>query len=128
MIIVERWSELDKLKDIPLIKYFKKLFKESDCSDNDDIVDCWGGALFLCENSNDLKEISTSLDSGKRWYNITETSDSFDDAKYILDGSYALLLMCWNNDGGPLYIIPKTIADTCANVAESIALTKTAWS
>lgn len=92
---------------------------------NDELfVSLFGGDFFLVEKEDDLKEIFTMVEdetTGK-WLNITEVASTFDEARYTEKGDFAVLCMITNNAGGPLWYIPREIADTCSNIRTSISL------
>lgn len=92
-----------------------------------------GGDIHLLETFEDLHEISTTVvdPATKGWASLVNTADAFDIAKYLGEGTrydrIAVFMNCWNDDGGPLYYVPKAIADQCPNVDLSVKLTSTFW-
>jgi hypothetical protein len=84
-----------------------------------------GGKVYLVEEVEDLSLVDTCLQSedASRWLNLSETAGGFDDARYTEDGTFAVFFMATNNAGGPVYYVPREVADRCPNVEESIRLT-----
>lgn len=83
----------------------------------------WGAPIYLVETVEDLALV-LSCDEGPygRLSILAAASGAFDLASWSDNHAYAILGTIESNDGGPQYIIPKAIADQCANVAESIRL------
>ena len=99
--------------------------EESNCFD-------WifGGKLHICETEDDLKEVEginlewSDTHDGK-WPNVTELAMSWDVAEYALNDAatgWAVFLLCSNNGGGPVYMIPEKFWEV-AKVSEHIKLT-----
>lgn len=99
--------------------------EESNCFD-------WsfGGKIHICETEDDLKEVEgidlewLDTHDGK-WPNVTELAMSWDVAEYALNDAatgWAVFLLCSNNAGGPVYMIPEKFWEV-AKVSEHIKLT-----
>lgn len=99
--------------------------EESNCFD-------WsfGGKIHICETEDDLKEVEgidlewADTHDGK-WPNVTELAMSWDVAEYALNDAstgWAVFLLCSNNAGGPVYMIPQRFWEV-AKVEEHIKLT-----
>ena len=99
--------------------------EESNCFD-------WsfGGKIYICETEDDLKEVEgTDMEwadtHGGKWPNVTDLAMSWDVAEYALNDAatgWAVFLLCSNNAGGPVYMIPKNLWEK-ARVEEHIKLT-----
>ena len=136
MIIIEKVSELDELSDGDLAVYLRDLVElVRGESTQDNFVDDMGGAIYLIESYDDLKKVYTSNESELPeeeqdpfcggWASILEAPDVFDDCKTILDGDYTLMLLCTNNNGGNMFIVPKEY--NIPNIKKSIEMTALAW-
>lgn len=80
--------------------------------------DMLGGNFHVCESEADLKEIvgmdmAFAESHGGRWPNVTEQVMSWDACDYIKEPSgepeWAMFLLCWNDAGGPVYYVPKSL-------------------
>lgn len=98
-------------------------------------LDLLGGDVHVCETEDDLKEI-TGCDfewadaHDGCWPNVTDKPIVWDSCAYLEEASgdtqWVLFLQCWNNAGGPVYYVPRSLW-TPARVAEHIAVTNSAW-
>lgn len=79
----------------------------------------WDYPIFLVETVRDLSAICAADSQASL---LVAPSGAFDIARWTEDGAYAVLGTIETALGGPQYVIPKAIADQCANVAESIRL------
>jgi len=89
-------------------------------------VELFGGDLFIVENDEDLKQISTSIPDENdvtRYYDITEIACGFD----IMDNhsvkDYLIIVMIWTDTGGPTFMVPNDIANKYKTIKESYRLT-----
>jgi hypothetical protein len=83
----------------------------------------FGGDFFLIETEEDLQMIWTTIESPLGdYFNITEISAVFDDARYTLMGGFAVITIFTNDDGGPVWYIPRDIADKYPTIANSILM------
>ena len=94
-------------------------------------ADLFGGDVYICENEADLKQVvGINMDwadthDGK-WPNVTELPMAWDSCTYLMEKSgdpeWVLLLLCWNDAGGPVYYVPKSLWQP-ARVIEHMAAT-----
>ena len=91
-----------------------------------------GGYIYVCETVKDLMHIQgCDFNWAERhhgiWPNVTEMAMSWDVCEYVLesagDPQWVMLLLCWNNAGGPTYYVPKHLWEQ-ARVIEHIRTTK----
>ena len=142
MKILKTKYDIDiKTDDVNLFEYLIELINTvvgSYSLEKDERIDQYlGGFIYLIEEEHDLKKIYTScitkLPKGEQdrdlggWASIVECPDAFDQCEYILNGEYVAILLCTNNDGGNLFIVPKHIAETEPNIDKSIKMTSIAW-
>jgi hypothetical protein len=107
-------------------------FDESDCEFDYDtpFIEYMGGDIVLIETKEEAENICTVVIDPKdesRYLTLGEEAAVFDAAEYILDGDYAQLFLCTNNEGGSTYIIPRKVADQVANIEVTMKLTAEAW-
>ena len=95
-----------------------------------DYSDFLGGNFYVCETEADLLQIQGCdfewAEAHGSWPNITDIAMSWDSCNYLQESTgepqWVILLMCWNNAGGPVYYVPKHLWHT-ARVTEHIAAT-----
>lgn len=101
----------------------------------EDYADFLGGYVHVCETEDDLKQIQGCdfefADAhGGRWPNVTEMPLGWDSCHYLNEPpgepEWAMFLLCWNDAGGPVYYVPKTLWQL-ARVEEHIKETNQAW-
>ncbi|SDK53403.1 hypothetical protein SAMN05192566_1557 [Methylophilus rhizosphaerae] len=71
-----------------------------------------GGDAFICESETDLTAIVAFdqewADQHGRWPNVTDKHLAWDICT-ILHSDWAVFGYCWNNAGGDIYYIPKSL-------------------
>lgn len=97
--------------------------------------DFLGGHVHVCETEADLKQI-TGCDfewadtHDGCWPNVTDKPIVWDNCTYLDevsgDPQWVIFLQCWNNAGGPVYYVQKSLW-LPARVVEHIAETNRAW-
>lgn len=83
-----------------------------------DYGDYLGGYVYVCETADDLLQIHgcdlvwAEAHDGN-WPNVTDIAISWDACDYLDEASgdpqWVILLLCWNNAGGPVYYVPKQL-------------------
>lgn len=101
----------------------------------EDYADLFGGDVHLCESDADLQQI-VGMNMGwadthdGKWPNVTELPMAWDSCTYLSEKSgdpqWVLFLLCWNDAGGPVYYVPKSLWPA-ARVVEHMAVTDTVW-
>lgn len=84
-----------------------------------------GGRFYLVESEDDLSEICLASydETMLKYHTLADHAGAFDMCEYTECGEFVQVLLCTNNAGGNVYLIPKTIAEQSANVLKSIELT-----
>lgn len=81
-----------------------------------DYADFLGGRVYICEAEADLLQIhgcnfEWAESHDDNWPNVTDIAMSWDVCNYLAETSgdpqWVILLLCWNNAGGPVYYVPK---------------------
>lgn len=71
-----------------------------------------GGNAYLCETEADLLRITAFdqawFDVHKRWPNITDKRIDWDVCA-VINNAWLVITYCWNNAGGNVYYIPKSL-------------------
>ncbi|MBV5337674.1 MAG: hypothetical protein J0653_06970, partial [Deltaproteobacteria bacterium] len=76
------------------------------------------GKVFICENEVDLKQIvginmAWAKTHDGKWPSVTDLPMAWDSCSYLEEKSgdpeWVLFLICWNDAGGPVYYVPKTL-------------------
>lgn len=116
----------DIIADCGIKSYIKDILDNYGIKDFEEYEDELGGAFYIVETAEDLKEIKTLERDGDGWKSLYNSSCSFDSAEFLSNGRYAAFLMIWNNAGGNTYFVPQEFCNQ--HVLDSIALTKRAWS
>jgi hypothetical protein len=142
MNVIKNLNQLDTLTDdklkISLYREVLQLLDPDEVVKSDDLFDyALGGYILICEDEDDLKWIYTAKESDLPkeeqkeicggWASIVETPDSFDVCEYFLDDKYVKIILCTNNSGGNVFIVPKELAQKEPNIQKSIELTQEAW-
>lgn len=74
--------------------------------------DYLGGNAYLCETEADLLQITAFdqawFDAHNRWPNITDKQINWD-VFQVINNAWLVIAYCWNNAGGNVYYIPKSI-------------------
>lgn len=100
-----------------------------------DYVDLLGGCVYVCENEADLKQVQGcdfdwATEHGGTWPCLTDTAIAWDDCRTLQEKSgepqWALFLICWNDAGGPVYYVPKSLW-SAARLDEHLAATNQVW-
>jgi len=96
-----------------------------DSLESDDYMSDFGGWVYVLERPEELHWIDTLVKhpTKNRWMHLNEASSVFDIAEWTEDGLYAVIWMATNNAGGPVFFIPREIAEGSEHVLESIAMT-----
>ena len=100
----------------------------------EDYVSILGGNTHICETEADLLQIQGCdfewAETHGRWPNVTELAMSWDDCSFVTEAdgrsNWVLFLLCWNDAGGPVYYVPRSLW-SYARVDEHIAATQQAW-
>ena len=111
MISITTANDLLKLK----FKYFEKMNPEGE------LIEFFGGDVFVITNEKDLKSISTL--SGRP---ITEQHTVFDSVEE--EDDYFFFFLATNNAGGPTWVVPKRFVEKYNTIKESIEATRLVWS
>ena len=93
-----------------------------------------GGDLFICETEEDLKQIQGcdfewAKAHNDQWPSVVDLPMSWDACDYVLndpDTGWALFLLCWNDAGGPVYYVPKSLWEA-ARLEEHMKVHKETW-
>lgn len=100
-----------------------------------DYSDHLGGYMHVAEAEADLLAIQGcdfewAEKHAGRWPNVTDIPLGWDACNYLKETSgdpqWALFLLCWNDAGGPIYYVPKSLWQP-ARVEEHIAATHQTW-
>ena len=122
----------DIKKQVPELiqNYIRDILINYGIRPDEDYEDELGGGFYLCQNSDDLKQIKNTRktnDLVPQFASLATAADSYDYADWLDEAqTFAAFLMIWNNAGGSTYFIPKSLMNE--NAYESIALTQQAWS
>jgi len=110
--------------------YIRDILLNYGMSPVDEFEDELGGGFYLCQTSEDLKEIRNTKKTNElvpQFASLATAADCYDAAEWLDEAqTFAAFLMIWNNAGGSTYFIPKSLMNE--NAYESIALTQQAWS
>lgn len=110
--------------------YIRDILLNYGMSPADEFEDELGGGFYLCQTSEDLKEIRNTKKTNElvpQFASLATAADCYDVAEWLDEAqTFAAFLMIWNNAGGSTYFIPKSLMNE--NAYESIALTQQAWS
>lgn len=83
-----------------------------------------GGDAYICESEADLNHIAgfdqSFADRHGRWPSVIDQPMSWD-VCHKLDSEWAVFCCIWNNAGGPVYYVPKSLW-TQARVEEHLAI------
>lgn len=100
-----------------------------------DYSDHLGGYFHICETEADLLQVQgcdfdfADAHDG-RWPNVTDMPLGWDACDYLKESSgkpqWVVFLLCWNDAGGPLYYVPKSLWQE-ARVEEHMKATHHAW-
>lgn len=116
----------DLMADEGIKSYIKDILDNYGIEDSEEYEDELGGAFYVVESAEDLKEVKVlERDDNGGWNSLYYTEGSFDSAEFLANGKYAAFLMIWNNAGGNTYFIPKELCSK--HVLDSIALTQRLW-
>ncbi len=100
-----------------------------------DYADLLGGRVYVCESEADLKQVQGcdfdwAAAHGGKWPNVTDTPIAWDDCRKLQEAQgepqWAIFLICWNDAGGPVYHVPKSLWQE-ARLDEHIAATNVVW-
>lgn len=94
----------------------------------------FGGALYVCETEEDLKEIEgCDMDWAEahedKWPSVVDLPMSWDHCGYVGEDAasgWFVFLLCWNNAGGPIYYVPQPLWES-ARVVEHLAAHAADW-
>lgn len=97
--------------------------------------DYFGGNVYICESSEDLKQIEGfdmewAESHSNTWPNVTDKALSWDACDYVnsdRNTGWALFFACWSNAGGPVYYVPEAMWEE-ARLEEHMKLTNELWS
>jgi len=93
-----------------------------------DFMEWYGGDVHLIEKPEDLKEIKLygelSDKDENEWASLDERPGVFDICNWISSNDYVEIYMTTSDAGGPVFFIPKEIAEEQPNVLESINLSR----
>ena len=94
-------------------------------------ADLFGGDVYICQSEDDLQQIVgmdmdwANTHDGK-WPNVTDMPMAWDSCTYLAEKSgdpeWVLFLLCWNDAGGPVFYVPKSLWQL-ARLAEHMAST-----
>ena len=97
----------------------------------EDYADMFGGDVSICETPEDLQQIvGMNMDWANthdgKWPNVVDLPMAWDSCTYLTEKSgdpqWVLFLLCWNDAGGPVYYVPKSLWQA-ARVVEHMAAT-----
>ena len=109
------------------------LLKQPEASQ--DYADLLGGNVHVCETVDDLQQVQgcdfewAAMHGGK-WPCVTDTPIAWDDCRKLQElagePQWTLFLLCWNDAGGPVYYVPKSLW-SAARLEEHLAATHEVW-
>lgn len=100
-----------------------------------DYANFLGGYFYVCESVADLQQVQGcdfdwAAGHGSKWPCVTDTPIAWDDCRKLSEVSgeseWAVFLIFWNDAGGPVYYLPKSLW-SAARLEEHIAATHTVW-
>jgi len=123
---LKTYESFGDLKSAPkeLQKYVMDMESHEPPHDGVLLMDYYGGNFHILEFASEIDLIETSKESedGLRWLTLTETDDTFDICRWVMDEKYVEVVMMTTNAGGYTYFVPSAIAKDCPNLMRSIGL------
>ena len=102
---------------------------------SDAYADFLGGNVYICETADDLRQVvGMDMDwagiHDNQWPSVIDLPLAWDSCTYLAEKSgdpqWAMFLLCWNDAGGPVYYVPRSLWHA-ARVEEHMALTNAVW-
>ncbi len=97
----------------------------------DAYADLLGGDVYICETVADLSKVQGcdfdwAAAHGGKWPCVSDIPIAWDDCRKLSelsgDSEWAIFLICWNDAGGPVYFVPKSLWPA-ARLEEHLAAT-----